>query len=160
MNKKSGYVVLLATLCLTLLNTGCETTGSTRSASSHRVRVITPNQVYTDNRWTNAERMQDVATRSIRVTRNASYHMICLNKAEKPHVHDQHDMVVTVLSGTGRLHLNLKTYDLTAGDVIEIPRGTLHWTENTGSKEPCEAFAVFTPPYQGRDIRLVNVPGQ
>ncbi|MFG0248465.1 MAG: cupin domain-containing protein [Phycisphaeraceae bacterium JB051] len=161
MINRSGLGFVVAVLSLAFFLTGCESTGSTQSTKHPRVRVITPGQVYSYNRWSAAERSQDVATRSIRVTRNASYHMICLNKAEKPHVHDNHDMVVTVLCGQTRLHLNMKTYDLNPGDVVEIPRGTLHWTENLNpSGPPAEAFAVFTPAFQGKDIRFVNVPGQ
>lgn len=159
MVKQSSFAITWVILCLAALLSGCVSTGSTQ-VSKNRVRVITPNVVYEGINWTNEERLQDVAVRSIRVTRNASYHMICLNTAEKPHVHDQHDMVVTMLSGSAKLHLNLKTYDLNPGDVVEVPRGTLHWVENTGGKLPAEAFAVFTPPYQGKDIRFVNVPGQ
>lgn len=150
---------MLATLCLSLLNIGCQTADANR-VSDKRVRVITPNQIYDATRWTTEERIRDVATRSIRVTRNASYHLICLNTSQQPHVHDQHDLVMTMLSGAAKLHLNMKTYDLAPGDVVQIPRGTLHWVENMGGKTPAEAFAVFSPPYHSKDIRLVNVPGQ
>jgi quercetin dioxygenase-like cupin family protein len=161
MINRSGLGVVVAMLSLVFMLTGCESTGSTKSTKAPRIRVITPSQVYTNNRWTAAELAKDVSTRSIRVTRNASYHMICLNKSEKPHVHDSHDMVVTVLSGQTRLNLNMKSYDLNPGDVVEIPRGTLHWVENLNPDgPPAEAFAVFTPAFQGKDIRFVNVPGQ
>ncbi|HAI10638.1 MAG TPA: hypothetical protein DCM28_02970 [Phycisphaerales bacterium] len=158
---KQFYVTMFLSMLSLLLIAGCETTGSTRTANgNHRVRVIRPNQIIAGTRWTHEERLKDVAIRSVRVTRNASYHLICLNTAEKPHVHDQHDLVVTTLSGNVRLHLNLKTYDLKPGDVVEIPRGTLHWAENLGGNTQAEAFAVFSPPYQGKDIRFVNVPKQ
>lgn len=160
MRKLCLVAMLLPLVCLMLCCTGCETTDSNQSISSQHGRVIRPNAMIEPARWTTEERNKDVAVRSIRVTRNASYHLICLNTAEKPHVHDQHDLVVTVLSGSSRIHLNMKTIDLRPGDVIEIPRGTLHWVENTGGNTPAEAFAVFTPPYQGNDMRLVNIPGQ
>lgn len=153
-------LMLLFMACMTLLSTGCETTGSTRKINAHRARIIRPNQVMAATQWTNEEFNKDVAVRSIRVTRNASYHLICLNTSEKPHIHDHHDLIVTVLSGNVRMHLNMKTHDLKTGDVVEIPRGTLHWAENLGDKFQAEAFAIFSPPYQGNDIRLVNVPGQ
>lgn len=142
-----------------MLTTGCETTGSSNTKNFRRVKLITPHVVHTSMQWNKQERLQDVVTRSMRVTRYASYHIVCVNTSEKPHVHDKHDLVVTVLSGNARIHLGLKTHNLTAGDVIQIPRGTLHWIENTGGKKPTEAYAVFTPPYQGKDKRLVNVRG-
>ena len=156
--KRSVYGVLLAAICFSMFTVGCETTDSSNTKTS-RVKLITPHVVHTSTQWSNQERQQDVVSRSMRVTRYASYHIICVNTSEKPHVHDKHDLVITVLSGSAKIHLGLKTHELTAGDVIQIPRGTLHWVENTGGKTPTEAYAVFTPPYQGKDKRLVNVRG-
>ena len=158
MSRPTCCRVMLVMLCFVAFIGGCETTGSTRTAHM-RGRLITPTMVYTNTRWTPDELSRDVAVRSMRVTRYASYHMIAVNKSEQPHVHDKHDVAVTLLSGRARLHLGLKTFELNPGDVVELPRGNLHWIENLGGAVPAEAFAVFSPPYQGRDKRLVNVPG-
>ena len=146
-------------LCFVMLIGGCAAAGSTHS-SHKRGRLITPNRIYTQTQWTQEELQRDVAVRSMRVTRYASYHMVCVNTSEKPHVHDKHDAVVTMLGGRARLHLGIKTFVLNPGDVVEIPRGNLHWVENLGNKNPTEAFVVFSPPYHGKDKRFVNVPSQ
>ncbi len=146
----SGLLAACMGLC------GCSTLGTAKVPP--RVKLITPQRVYHQLTWNPEELTKDVAVRSHRVTRSASYHTVRVRTAEKPHVHDKHDMVVTVLSGIARIHLGLKSFDLKPGDVVEIPRGTIHWVENLSAKQAYEAFVVFTPPYHGRDKRVIDLP--
>jgi len=146
-----------------LLTAGCLSSGSSSgsglswSSKSKRVRVLTPQRFYTSVDWSDVDKQKDVATRSLRITRSASYSFVRVRTAEKPHVHDHTDLVVTVLSGKVMMHLGMQHVEVGPGDVIEVPRGTLHWAENIG-KEAAEAFVVATPPYRGDDMRLVDIP--
>lgn len=84
-----------------------------------------------------------------------STHVLTLTKAEKPHVHDRHDLMATVLSGKVRIHFKDRYEDLSKGDVAVIPKGTYHWAENKDS-EQSEIFVVFTPGFDGKDRRFVD----
>jgi quercetin dioxygenase-like cupin family protein len=84
-------------------------------------------------------------------TASASYHVIQVRTAERPHVHQDHDALVTLLRGKGELHLGDRVLSLRCGDTVSIPRGTPHWFVN-GSRHPAVAFATFSPPYDGKDM--------
>ena len=70
---------------------------------------------------------------------------------EVPHLHKLHDATVTMLKGQGYLILEKRRIELTAGDVVYIPRGAVHYFVNTAS-EPTVAFAIYSPPFDGKDI--------
>lgn len=157
---KTPIIVLMLSMFFVA---GCVTdggpVGSSSPSSSRRVRVITPQGIMPRIEWSAEDQAKEVASRSIRVTRSAGYSVVRVRTAEKPHVHDRTDLLVTVLSGQARMHLAGHHIDVSPGDVIEIPRGVVHWAENIG-KQPCEAFVVSTPPFQGDDVRLIEVGGR
>ena len=84
-------------------------------------------------------------------TVSASYHVIQVRTQERPHVHQEHDALVTLLEGRGELHLGDRVLALRCGDTVAVPRGTAHWFRNT-SRHPAVAFATFSPPYDGKDM--------
>ncbi len=86
-------------------------------------------------------------------TEALSYHVIQIRGGETPHTHAEHDVVVTLLSGQGTLHVEGHAMPLKAGDTAMVRRGQVHFFINTGDV-PAAAFATFAPPYDGRD----NVP--
>ena len=86
-----------------------------------------------------------------------SHHIVQVRGRELPHVHKMHDLTVTVLQGRGYLILEKERIDVTAGDVLFIPRGASHYFVNT-HREPSVALAVFTPPFDGRDSIPINKP--
>lgn len=102
--------------------------------------------------WTEEERGRVLAIQTLRQTREASFHLVRIRGAEKPHVHDRHDLVVFILKGKALIHLGDETGEVGPADVIEIPRGTLHWAETVGGRT-AEAYIVFTPPFDGKDHR-------
>ena len=91
----------------------------------------------------------------LHTTEQESVHLVLIRTAEKPHIHQTHDGFVVLKRGTGMLHIGKETLAMKAGDSVFIPRGTLHFFENT-SDEVAVALAVFTPPYRGKDT--VPVP--
>ena len=53
-----------------------------------------------------------------------------------------------------RFHWKDQSFDLLPGDIIQIPRGTVHWGEKV-NQDPLEAYVVVTPPFDGKDQREV-----
>jgi len=101
--------------------------------------------------WSEAERAAQIAVLEVRRGNWSSEHMVRLAGAEKPHVHQRHDVVVTLLSGRVRMHLGDRVFEMRAGDVANIPHGTSHWAENLVRGGASTAYAIFTPPYDGQD---------
>lgn len=115
-----------------------------------RGRVITTLPDPVDPLWTPGEQEKAIAVRRLRATAETSVSLIRLAGAEQPHMHKDHDLVVMLLTGQARVHLGDHTVEVHPGDVMEIPRGVVHWAENTGPGAS-EVYAIFSPPYDGRD---------
>lgn len=105
--------------------------------------------------WTAEEQQKDIAIRELSRSASASLHLVRARGAEKPHTHDEHDLVVVLLSGSVRAHLGDQIIDAQAGDTLTIPRGLPHWVENTGA-DPSLSLAVFSPPFDGKDRRFIE----
>ncbi len=104
-----------------------------------------------------AEDLKAVPVGAIATT---SYAIVQVRTRERAHLHADHDLTVHVLRGTGWIVLlsapsgsmfSGTAHPLGPGDLVSIPRGTIHWFVNTG-REPAVALACFTPPYDGRDL--------
>jgi len=113
-------------------------------------RLITPDEMTESVPWVDAETKSDVSVRKLRATDDASFQLIRLNTAEKPHIHERHDLTVFVLRGEVLMHLGQNAIKTRPGDIIDIPRGTPHWAENR-AKNGSEAYAIFTPAFNGDD---------
>ena len=118
-------------------------------------RLIQPGEMTQSVQWVEAETKSDIAIRKLRETPDASFQIVRLNTAEKPHVHEHHDLTVFVLRGRALMHLDNKAIPVRAGDVIDIPRGVPHWVENK-SASPSEVYAVFTPAFDGKDTVFID----
>jgi len=105
--------------------------------------------------WREEERLSDIAKRTVTINEGASHHLIRLQGAEEPHVHDTHDLTVFMLAGKVAVRFGDRTVIARKGDVIDVPRGTLHWAENLSSGAS-EVYAVFSPPFDGEDYRVVG----
>jgi len=143
--------LMVALVCLAL--TGCSLDGATRTGEPGR--VISPQQVYRGFAWASNQKLEPTVMQSVRVTRSASHHFLRVRTAQQPHVYDHRDLVFTVLSGGLRLHQGTQGYDLRPGDVVDLPRGTVFWLENT-APEASEAYVVVTPPLQGGEARVID----
>jgi mannose-6-phosphate isomerase-like protein (cupin superfamily) len=98
------------------------------------------------------------ASENIKITtlgqgQGVSHHVVQVRDREKPHIHKLHDGTVVMVKGRGYLMMDNRRIDLSAGDVVYIPRGAVHYFVNTAS-EPAVAFVIFSPPFDGKD----NVP--
>ena len=126
------------------------------SLSSHQ-SAAKSNQTKPNLQWTPDELSRDVAVKNLGATPEASFHFVRLKGAEKPHFHDRHDLTVFIFSGLSRVHFKDRTVIMGPGHLIEIPRGAWHWAENLG-QEPTQAYAIFIPPFDGKDRRLQGQP--
>ncbi|WP_165742104.1 cupin domain-containing protein [Candidatus Thiosymbion oneisti] len=120
--------------------------------SRDHVKLIYPDKIYEHTEWTEDELKQDIAIRHLHRGTDSSTHLVRLTGKESPHFHDRHDLTVSVISGTSIIHFKNHAVSLLPGDVIYIPKGILHWAENT---DPVASvvFAVFSPAFDGKDRR-------
>ena len=120
--------------------------------SSRHIKVIFPDTIYQHLQWSTDELKKDIAVHHLYRSTDVSTHLIRLKGNEFPHYHDYHDLNVSVLSGKSTIHFVDHNVALEPGDVIFIPRGTLHWAENTDARASV-VFAVFSPAFDGKDKR-------
>ena len=105
--------------------------------------------------WTDEELSKQIAVRGLGKTSEASFHLVRVVGAEKPHIHEQSDLTTFVLSGRVRMHLADRVAIMGKGDVIEIPRNVVHWVENL-HPEGSVAYVIFTPPFDRKDVKPVE----
>lgn len=86
---------------------------------------------------------------------DSSHFIIQIRDREKPHIHETHDLTVIVKRGQGVLYLGKDKLPMRRGDIAFIPKGVPHYFVNEDSK-PSIAYAIFTPFYDGKDMRLVD----
>jgi quercetin dioxygenase-like cupin family protein len=111
--------------------------------------------VIENTEWEPWERAKDVAVRPLWNDRASTHSLVRLAVAEKPHVHDSHDLTVFVLKGRVRVHLGDRAVELGPGDIVQIPHGLRHWAQNI-HPTASEAYVIFSPHYKGEDKRLVK----
>jgi mannose-6-phosphate isomerase-like protein (cupin superfamily) len=102
------------------------------------------------------------ASESIKITtlgqgQGVSHHVVQVRDREKPHMHKFHDGTVMMVKGRGYLMMDNRRIDLSAGDIVYIPRGAVHYFVNTAG-EPAVAFVIFSPPFDGKDTVPVAKP--
>lgn len=146
MRKIYGYGFLTAAL---LLLPAC---AGARTGVIHR-----PESALASFDWTADEMSRPLVFKLLGKTREASYHLIRVGASEQPHTHDRHDIIVTVLRGNATVHLGRRVFRAEPGDVIEIPRGMVHWAE-IAEGASCEIYAVITPPFDGKDRQPALAP--
>lgn len=117
--------------------------------------VISPETHFTP--WTEPQLAQPIAVQRLSEGGFSSAHRIRMQGAEVPHVHDRHDLTVTIRTGVARIHLRQGSIELKPGDSLYIPAGTPHWAENAG-EGASEALVVFAPAFDGKDRRPIDWP--
>ncbi|HUI28026.1 MAG TPA: cupin domain-containing protein [Candidatus Kryptonia bacterium] len=102
---------------------------------------------------------QTLRAERLGATANVSYHFVQLapGAGERPHVHARHDLVVTVLRGSGAQWIRDQPLPMKQGDSAVIPAGTPHRFVN-GSDGVAAALVIFAPPYDGGDQVLLDAP--
>lgn len=118
--------------------------------SGPSARVVSKEQTLTQVDWSGETPSGVLTVKTLNVTPEASYHLIRLTGAEKLHIHKDHDLVVFILKGKANMHFENEIKPVKPGDVIELARGVVHAAEQT-DQEPVEVYAIFTPPFDGKD---------
>ncbi len=80
----------------------------------------------------------------------ASSFCIVIKKEVKPHKHLTHSEHVIVMEGEGVMKLGDKTFSLKKGDVVFIPKNTVHSVKTT-SKIPLKVMSIQSPMFDGKD---------
>lgn len=80
----------------------------------------------------------------------ASSFVIVIKKEVKRHKHIEHSEHVVVLDGKGQMMLGDKSFEIKKGDVIFIPKNTIHSVKTT-SKQPLKVLSVQSPNFDGKD---------
>lgn len=80
---------------------------------------------------------------------------IWVKNAVRPHKHIYHTEVVLVLEGSGKMTLGNDTFEISAGDYVFIPRGTVHSVDVT-SAEPIKVLSIQSPRFDGSDRVFVT----
>ena len=80
----------------------------------------------------------------------ASSFVIIIKKEVKPHIHLTHCEHVIVLEGTAKMKMGDKEFEIKKGDVILIPKNTVHSVKTTG-KIPLKVLSIQAPNFDGKD---------
>lgn len=90
------------------------------------------------------------AVRALHTDSLASSFLICIPREVKAHYHAAHTEHVVVLEGEGELLLGDSLIAIRPGDIIAIPRGTVH-AVRTRSEGPLRVLSVQAPRFDGSD---------
>lgn len=106
------------------------------------IRSIHPDGVYESGAFDESENIHASA-----LARNEghSVSLAQIKDREQLHVHDEHDLIVHLLSGRGELRTRGQSLDVKPGDWTVIPRGKAHQFVTT-SEVPARVLVVRTPP--------------
>ena len=76
--------------------------------------------------------------------------LIYVNAQVKPHYHAEHSEHVMVLEGQGSMTLNDSIFTVNPGDLIFIPRGSVHSVFKI-SEAPLKVISIQAPYFDGKD---------
>jgi len=85
---------------------------------------------------------------------SSSFCLIIKNEV-KGHKHMKHSEHVVVQSGEGVMRLGEKEFTIKEGDVIFIPKGTVHSVIVKG-KKPLKVLSILSPFFNGDDRVMVE----
>ena len=81
---------------------------------------------------------------------SSSHHIVALRGREPIHRHDLHDLLVVTLEGHGSMLLGEEERAIGPRSIVYVPRGAVHAMRNL-SPGVMYGYAVFTPPFDGKD---------
>jgi mannose-6-phosphate isomerase-like protein (cupin superfamily) len=152
--KQCGVRVTFPALLLSFLLAACAPIPYLFLQYGTELKRIDPAKVAADNPLGANE---NIKMTTLGQGQGVSHHIVQIRYRESPHLHKAHDGTVMMISGHGYLILGDKRIELSTGDIVYVPRGTVHYYVNTGF-EPTIAFVVFSPPFDGKDVIPVNKP--
>lgn len=81
--------------------------------------------------------------------------VIYVKNEVKAHKHITHSETVYVLEGNGEMMVGDKKFNVKRGDVVFIPKGTVH-SLKVMSKTPVKVISVQSPMFDGKDRVMVE----
>jgi mannose-6-phosphate isomerase-like protein (cupin superfamily) len=85
----------------------------------------------------------------------SSSFVIFIKKEVKKHKHQFHTEHVYILEGEGEMLLGEKQLKVKKGDILFIPKNTIHSLKVT-SKEPVKVLSIQSPYFDGKDRILIE----
>jgi mannose-6-phosphate isomerase-like protein (cupin superfamily) len=86
---------------------------------------------------------------------SASSFCIVIKQAVKAHYHQKHTEHVLVLEGEGMMRLGDKNFKIKKGDLVFIPRNTVHSVKSTGAV-PLKVYSIQSPFFDGKDRIMIE----
>lgn len=80
--------------------------------------------------------------------------VLWIKEGVKPHYHALHDEHVIVLKGKAEMHLGDQLLNIKKGDVIFIPKGTIHDVKVTS--KVLKVISIQAPKFEGKDRIFVD----
>lgn len=80
---------------------------------------------------------------------------IVIKNEVKAHKHLHHSEQVVVLEGEGQMQLGEKSFAIRKGDVVFIPKNTVHSVKSIG-KVPLKVISIQSPYFDGSDRVMVE----
>ena len=99
----------------------------------------------------------NIASQELHSDSSVTSTVIWIKKEVKPHYHATHDEHVYVIEGTGQMLLGKEHIDVGPGDLIYIPKGTIHALRVTSKDKPMKVLSIQSPEFDGSD-RVPVVP--
>ncbi len=98
---------------------------------------------------------ENIYTRTLNSDSLVSSFVIFVKKEVKAHKHVTHSEHVYVLEGEGEMMVGEKKRNIKKGDLIFIPKGTVHSLKVTSSS-PVKVISIQAPVFDGKDRVMVE----
>lgn len=152
--RENRLTPILMFLILPIILTGCST-HSTYEPNDENVVLIDDRVTQTWNirNLYDSENFHDtsnISAEPLQTTKGNKVIVAQIRDRESFHLHREHDLIVHLLEGEGKLRSRHRATKVQTGDWLIIPRSVPHQFINTGTK-PARALVIRTPPPAGKD---------
>ncbi|MGB1206965.1 MAG: cupin domain-containing protein [Chitinophagales bacterium] len=108
-------------------------------------------QIYYPDSLTVKEDYENIKVKQLYSDSLGSSFVIWVKKEVKAHKHEYHNEQVYVLDGAGEMTLEQDTLFIQKGDLIRIPKGTIHAVTKVYGTRPLKVLSNQTPEFLGKD---------
>ncbi|MEO0403613.1 MAG: cupin domain-containing protein [Bacteroidota bacterium] len=98
---------------------------------------------------------ENIEVQTITLDSLVSTHQIWIKQGVKAHFHEYHTEHVVVLSGKAKMSVNGEEFMIGPGDLIFIPKGSIHSVEVIGD-ENLVVLSIQAPVFRGKDRIFVQ----
>lgn len=85
---------------------------------------------------------------------HATVNIVTPKTAMKPHYHATHEEIAYIIRGHGKMRLGDEVKPAKAGDVMFIPKKTIHTF--IPESDDCVSLSIFAPAFDGKDRVFVE----